>query len=118
MNYEFVCEEGFLIVKLSGTASLNERLSVKKRLTPHLERSCKKVIIDLKGLGESEGVHVLGVLNTIKKECELLGGEVKLCYLNQELNRYFRENRLDQLFEIAQSVEQVKQSFKEKNHGD
>jgi anti-anti-sigma factor len=117
MNYEFVCEEGFLIMKLSGTARLNERLLVKKRLIPYLERSCTKIIVDLKGLGESEGVHVLGVLNTIKKECELLGGEVKLCELNPELNRYFRENRLDQLFEIAQSAEQVKQSFKEKNHG-
>ena len=117
MNYEFVWEESFLIVKLSGTASLNERLSVKKRLTPYLERSCKKVIVDLRGLGESEGVRVLGVLNTIKKEFELVGGEVKLCHLNPELNRYFRENRLDQLFEIAQSEEQVKQSFKEKNHG-
>lgn len=117
MNYEFVCEEGFLIIKLSGTAGLNERLLVKKRLIPYLERSCKKVIVDLKGVGESEGVHVLGVLNTIKKEFELLGGEVKLCYLNPELYRYFRENRLDQLFEIAPSVEQVKQSFKEKNNG-
>jgi anti-anti-sigma factor len=116
MNYEFVCEEGFLIVKLSGAAGLNERLSVKKRLIPYLERSCKKVIVDLKGVGESEGVHVLGVLNTIKKEFELLGGEVKLCCLNPELYRYFQENRLDQLFGIAQSVEQVKQSFKEENH--
>jgi anti-anti-sigma factor len=117
MNYEFVCEEGFLIMKLSGAAGLNERLSVKKRLTPYLDQSCKNVIVDLKGLGESDGVRVLGVLNTIKKEFELLGGEIKLCHLNPELHRYFRENRLDQLFEIAESVEQVKRSFEEKNHG-
>ena len=32
MNYEFVCEEGFLIVELSGKAGVNERLLVKKRL--------------------------------------------------------------------------------------
>jgi anti-anti-sigma factor len=117
MNYEFVCEQGFLIIKLSGTAGVNERLLVKKRLAPYLEQSCKRIIVDLKGLDESEGVHVLGVLNTVKKEFELLGGEVKLCYLTPELNRYFRDNRLDQLFEIAQSIELVKQSFKEKNHG-
>jgi len=117
MNYEFVCEEGFLIMKLSGKVGVNERLSVKKRLAPYLERSCKKVIVHLQGLGESEGVHILGVLNTIKKEFELLGGEVKLCYLNPELIGYFRENRLDQLFEIVQSVEQAKKSSKEKNHG-
>lgn len=117
MNYEFVCEQGFLIIKLFGTAGVNERLWAKKRLAPYLEQSCQKVIVDLRDLGESEGVHVLGVLNTIKKEFELLGGEVKLCCLNPELYRYFRENRLDQLFGIAQSMEQVKQNFKEKNNG-
>ena len=116
MNYEFVCEEGFMIMKLSGKAGVNERLSAKKRLAPYLERSYKKVVVDLRGLGESEGVHVLGVLNTIKKEFEFLGGEIKLCCLNPELDRYFRENRLDQLFEIAPSLEEVKQSFKEKNN--
>lgn len=117
MNYEFLHRDDFLIIKLSGTARVNERLIAKKRLTPHLQRPCKKVIVDLESLVESEGVYVLGVLNTIKKEFEFLGGEVKLCSLKPELHHYFKENRLDQMFEIGQSVEQVKQSFKEKSHG-
>jgi anti-anti-sigma factor len=117
MNYEFVYSGDFLIIKLSGTARVNERLIAKKRLTPHLQRSCKKVILDLEGLDEAEGVYILGVLNTIKKEFQLLGAEVKLCCLKPELYHYFQENRLDQMFEIGQSVEQVKQGFKEKSHG-
>ena len=117
MNYEFLYSEDFLIIKLSGTAGVNERLLVKKYLTPYLQRSCQKVIVDLEGLDEAAGVYIVGVLNTIKKEFHLLGGEVKLCSLKPELYRYFQENRLDQIFDIGQSVEQIKPSFKEKSNG-
>jgi len=116
MNYEFEHEEDFLIIKLSGTAKVNERLLVKEYLTPHLQRSHQKVIVDLERLDEAGGVYILGVLNTIKKEFQLLGGEVKLCSLKPELYRYFQENRLDQIFDIGQSVEQVKVSFKGKSN--
>ena len=116
MNYEFVYEEGFLIIRLSGTAGVNERLLAKESLTPYLQQSYQKVIIDLENLAENGGVYILGVLNTIKKEFQLLDGEVKLCSLKPELYRYFQENRLDQIFDIGPSVESTKQSFKERNH--
>ncbi len=117
MNYEFEHEEDFLIIKLSGITKVNERLLVKKYLTPHLQRSRQKVIVDLERLDEAGGVYILGVLNAIKKEFQLIGGEVKLCSLEPELYHYFQENRLDQIFDIGQSVQQAKQSFKGKSNG-
>jgi anti-anti-sigma factor len=116
MDYEFVYEEEFLIIKLSGSAEVNERLSVKQHLVPYLQGSYQKVIVDLEGLDEPEGVYIVGVLNTLKKEFQLLDGEVKLCSLKPELYRYFQENRLDQIFDIGQSVELIKESFKERNN--
>jgi anti-anti-sigma factor len=116
MDYEFVTEEEFLIIKLSGSGGVNERLSVKQHLVPYLQGSYPKVIVDLEGLDEPGGVYVVGVLNTIKKEFQLSGGEVKLCSLAPGLYRYFEENRLDQIFAIGQSVESTKQSFKERNN--
>ena len=116
MNYEFVYEEGFLIIKLSGTAGVNERLFVEEYLAPHLQQSCQKVIVDLEGLDEPGGVYIIGVLNTIKKEFQLLGGEVKVCSLKPELYHYFKENRLDQIFDIGLSVESTKRTFKERNN--
>jgi anti-anti-sigma factor len=116
MNYEFVYEEDFLIIKLSGTVEVNERLLAKESLTPYLQQSHQKVIIDLKNLAENGGVYIIGVLNTIKKEFQLLDGEVKLCSLKPELYRYFQENRLDQIFDIGQSVELIKESFMERNN--
>jgi anti-anti-sigma factor len=116
MNYEFLYSEDFLIIKLSGIAGVNERLSVKEYLTPHIRPSFQKVIVDMEGLDESGGVYILGVLNTIKKEFQLLGGEVKLCSLKPELYRYFQENRLDQIFDIGQSIEQIKSKFMRKSN--
>jgi anti-anti-sigma factor len=116
MDYEFVYEEDFLIMKLSGSVEVNERLLAMESLTPVLQQPHQKVIIDLKNLAENEGVYIVGVLNTIKKEIQLLEGEVKLCSLKPELHRYFQENRLDQIFDIGLSVESTKQSFKEKNN--
>ena len=117
MKYEFVRTEDFLIIKLSDTAGVNERLLVKKYLTPYLQRSWQKVIVDLEGLDEAAGVYILGVLNTIKKEFQLLGSEVELCSLKPELYLYFQENRLDEIFDIGQPVEQIKPSSKEKSNG-
>jgi anti-anti-sigma regulatory factor len=116
MNYEFVYEGDFLIIRLSGFAEVNERLRAKESLTPYLQRSHSKVIIDLENLAEDGGVYVLGVLNTIKKEFQLMDGEVKLCSLKPPLHHYFRENRLDQIFDIGLSVESTKQSFKRRNN--
>jgi anti-anti-sigma regulatory factor len=116
VNYEFIYEGEFLIIKLSGTAGVNERLSAKQYLAPHLQGSCQKVIVDLKGLDETGEVNIIGVLNTIKKEFQLLGGEVKLCSLKPELYHYFQGNRLDQIFDIGQSIEQIKLSFKERGN--
>jgi anti-anti-sigma regulatory factor len=116
MNYEFVYEDDFLIIKLSGSAEVNERLLTKESLIPYLQQSQQKVIIDLENLVKNEGVYVVGVLNTIKKEFQLLGAEVKLCSLKPELYHYFRENRLDRIFDIGQSIESVKRSFEESNN--
>jgi anti-anti-sigma regulatory factor len=106
-----------LIIKLSGSAEVNERLSVKRHLAPYLQGSYQKVIVDLERLDEAGGVYILGVLNAIKKEFQLLGGEVKLSSLEPELYHYFQENRLDQIFDIGQSVQQTKQSFSGEGNG-
>ena len=116
MDYKFLDEEDFLVIKLSGSPEVNERLSVKEHLAPYLQGSNQKVIVDLEGLDEPGGVYILGVLNTIKKEFQLLDGEVRLCSLKPELHRYFQENRLDQIFDIGLSLESSKQSFKEKKN--
>jgi anti-anti-sigma regulatory factor len=115
MNYEFLYGEDSLIIKLSGTAGVNERLLTKKYLFPHLRRSYHNVILDLANLNEPGEVYILGALNTIKKEFQMLGCKVKLCSLKPKLHRYFQENRLEQIFDISQPVSQNKSEAMEKS---
>ncbi len=113
MNYEVEYEDDFLIIKLSGTVGSNERLLSKKSLLSSLQPSDRKVIVDLRDLRSSGAGYCVGVLNTIKKEVQLLGGKMKICSLSPAGSRYFQENRLDEMFEIEPSIEEAKRSFVE-----
>lgn len=117
MEYKFSYCDEFLVIQLSGKVKVNDRLAVKELINPHLIETGQKVIIDMGALEENGGIYLLGVLNTIKKEFEIFGGEVKLCSLKPEISRFLEENRLDQVFDIAQSVEQAKQRFRSKSNG-
>jgi anti-anti-sigma regulatory factor len=116
MDYEFLCSDDFLIIRLSGIAGVNERLSAREHLVPYHQSACRRIIVDLENINDTKTFYiVVGVLNTMKKEFQLLGGEVKLCALKPAFYRYFQSNRLDQIFDICQSIEQVKLCFEGKN---
>jgi anti-anti-sigma factor len=116
VQFEFTNSDDFLIIRLSGTTSPNERLLSKRSLVPHLQKPHLKVIVDLSDLREHGGAYLMGMLNMIRKEIQILGGEMKLCALSPRLHRYFQENRLFALFETKETIEQAKRSFgKEKD---
>lgn len=110
MIYEVMHEEGFLIIKLCGTVGVNEPLLLKESLTPHLKESSQKVVVDLGDLQEIQQDSILSVLDMIKREIQLSGGEVKFCF-PPELYLFSEENSLDQTFEVWQSIEQAKRCF-------
>ncbi len=112
MQSKFTKSGEFLIIKLSGNTSPNERLIFKQTISPHLQKLHPKVIVDLSDLSEQGGAYLVGVLNTIRKEIKILGGEVKLCALSPRLYQYFRENRLLEFFETRRTLEQAKRSFR------
>lgn len=116
MNYEVEYLDDFLIIKLSGTVGSNERLLSKRSLLSSLQPSYRKVIVDLGELKSGGAGYCLGVLNTIKKEVQLIGGKMKICSLSPAAARYFRENRLEEMFEIEPSIEHAKRSFREERN--
>lgn len=116
MDYEFLYTDDFLIIRLSGTAGVNERLLARGYLAPHLRSSYQRIIVDLENINDMRNLYITaGIVNTIRKEFQLFGGEVKLCSLKPALYRYFQANRLDLIFDIGQSIEQVKLSFQGKS---
>jgi anti-anti-sigma regulatory factor len=79
---------------------------------PHLQKSHLKVILDLSGLREHGGAYLIGMLNMIRKEIKILGGEMKLCALSPRLYRFFQGNRMLDLFEAKGTIEEAKRSFR------
>jgi anti-anti-sigma factor len=118
VQFELTNSDDFLIIKLSGITSPNERLLSKRSLVPHLQKSHLKVIVDLSDLREQEGAYLVGMLNMIRKEIQILRGEMKLCALSPRLHRYFQENRLFDLFEIQRTIEEAKRSFRKEKDED
>jgi anti-anti-sigma regulatory factor len=116
VDFQFDCQENCLIIKLYGTAGANERLLSRKALIKKLENSPRRVIVDLSGLKEDENPYILGILGTMKKEVETLGGSIRLCSLRPKLFHYFQERRIDGIFDMYRTMDQAKRSFEESNY--
>jgi anti-anti-sigma factor len=118
VQFKFTNSDDFLIIKLSGTTSPNERLLSKQSLVSLLQKSHLKVILDLSDLREHGGAYLMGMLNMIRKEIQILGGEMKLCALSPRLYRFFQESRMLDLFETEGTVEEAKRSFRKEKDED
>ena len=110
MKYNIAKDNDVFIVKISGEPKKNEALQVKRILSSYLKEKGIRVIIDLKELEKFEPITFLGVLNSMRKEIDLLGGCLKLCSLKLEILNYFKENRMDQFFYIYEDEEIAKKS--------
>ena len=110
MKYHIVKDDDFFIVKISGQPKKNEALHVKSILSSYIKKKGIRVIMDLKGLDKFEPITLLGVLNGMRKEVDLLGGCLKLCSLKLEILNYFKENRMDQFFMIYEDEKSAKKS--------
>jgi anti-anti-sigma factor len=110
MKYHIIENAGFFLIKISGNTKKNEALPAKKALSPYFKERGIRVIMDLKELEKFEPITLLGVLNGIRKEIDLLRGNLKLCSLKPEILNYFKENRLDQFFQIYEDEERAKKS--------
>ncbi len=114
MNYRIVEENGFYLIEVSGKTRKNEAVMARKCLFPYLKETGMRVIIDMKELEKFEPITVVGVLSSIRKEINLLRGDLKLCSLNPEIMKYITQNRLDCLFHIYENRETAKKESRGK----
>ncbi len=110
MKYHIVKDNDFFIIKISGQPKKNEALQVKSILSSYFKEKGIRVIMDLKNLEKFEPITLLGVLNGMRKEIDLLGGCLKLCSLKLEILNYFKENRMDEFFMIYEDEKSAKRS--------
>ena len=112
MKYQIVKEDEFLLIKVSGKTRKNESVLSNVLLKPYLQDKGVKVIFDLKELEKFDPMTLLGVLNTLKKEIDLLRGCLMVCSLKPEMENCLRENRLDHIFYIFEDAEKAKRSLR------
>lgn len=110
MKYLVIEEDDFLLIKLSGKARKNEAVLAKRKLANVVKGKNLKVIMDFKELEKAEPLVLLGVVNSLKKEIGLLRGGLKLCSLQTDILRYFKENHMDQIFMIYENKDLAKES--------
>ena len=110
MKYHIVEENGFVLIKISGETRKNEAVLVKKSLLPYLQKRGIRLIVNLNELEKVEPAILIGVLTGIRKEIGFLRGDLKLCALNPDILNFFKQNRLNQIFQIYEDEEITKKS--------
>jgi len=110
VKYDIVEKNGLFLIKISGETRRNEAIMAKGALSPYLKEKGIKVIMDMKELEKFEPITIVGILNGIRKEVNLLRGCLKLCSLNPEILNYLRQNHLDYIFQIYEDREMAKKS--------
>jgi len=110
VKYHIVEEDGFCFIKVSGETRKNEAVMARGGLSPYLKEKGIKVIMDMEELGKFEPITLVGVLNGIRKEVNLLRGDLKLCSLNPKVLTYLKLNRLDEIFQVYEDREMAKRS--------
>ena len=112
MKYQIIEEDEFLTINVSGKTRKNEAVLSNALLNPYLPNKGVKVILDLKELEKFDPMILLGVLNSLKKKIDLLGGYLMVCSLKPEMKNCLRENRLEQIFNIFEDAEKAKKNLR------
>ena len=119
MQYDIIEQKDFFHVILSGKPGKNELLPVKRMLLPLLNKKGVHIIIDLQDLEDFQdldSVFLFGILNSIRKEVGLLGGDLILCSLNAEMLKYSQQNRLNKIFYICKDKKSAQERSEWRQH--
>ena len=117
MQYDIIEGKNCFHIAISGKPRKNEPLLAKKMLLPFFKQKNIRMIIDLKNIRGFDSVFVLGILNSIRKEVGFLEGDLRICSLNDELLKYFQQNRLDKIFYIYKNKENAEKSVWRQDDG-
>ena len=110
MAFHLKKEGDVTVVDVDGQLIVGNRQELKEKVLDELEKGERKFVIDFTNTGyiDSSG---LGVLVSLSKKIREQGGELRLASLNEDLRTLFELTKLDTLFRIGESQEEVLQEF-------
>ena len=104
MTYQVTQRKGWVIFRIKGKARNNEPLRAKRHLLSWLNVPGVRIVVDLSGL-EELGVWEMGLLNSLRKEVDLLKGTLRLSSLNPTLKSKFKRDRFAETFDMYPTVD-------------
>ncbi len=99
----------FLSDKILDEIQIN---SIGKQVISLIDNNARKVVLDF-GNVDYLSSSALGMLITIKKRLDSVGGELKLCNINKQIFQVFELTKLDKLFSIYDTSSQALAGFNE-----
>lgn len=101
-----------LAIKIPGPrVRLEENEQIRELVFAHLAEGHNRLVLDFSGV-EFVDSSFLGLLVVVLKRSTTSGGEVRLCSLQDPIRNVFELMRLDRLFEIYDTQEAAKASFR------
>ncbi len=99
------------VVRVEGQLIVGNRQELKAVVDQALEQGARKLVIDCTDTGyiDSSG---LGALVTMARKAREHGGELRLAGLNDDLRSLFSLTKLDTLFVIGTSVDEMLEGFR------
>lgn len=99
------------VVRVEGQLIVGNRQELKAVVDGALEQGARKLVIDCTDTGyiDSSG---LGALVTMARKAREQGGELRLAGLNEDLRSLFSLTKLDTLFVIGSTVDEMLESFR------
>lgn len=110
MSFNVAQEGDVTVVDVEGQLIVGNRQELKQKVLDELEDGRRKFLINFEDAGyiDSSG---LGVLVSLSKKVREKGGELRLAGLNEDLRTLFELTKLDTLFAIGNSRQEVLQDF-------
>ncbi len=99
------------VVRVEGQLIVGNRQELKAVVDQALDQGARKLVIDCTDTGyiDSSG---LGALVTMARKAREQGGELRLAGLNDDLRSLFSLTKLDTLFVIGTTVDEMLEGFR------
>lgn len=99
MRYQIREQQGWIIIRLSGTAGPDDPARARMALAPFLRKGVPKIILDLQKVGRA-ALDELSLLWAIRLEVKARAGTLRLCSLQPHVQRCFAGYPFLQVFEV------------------
>ena len=100
------------VIPLDGDIDLYRSPDIRKQLAGYISQETACIIIDLSGVTFIDSSGLATLIEALQKTRKY-SGRLLLAGVNEKIRNVFEISRLDDIFEICDSVDEAKKKFEE-----